>query len=628
MLSLMRRDPILGSMTSLWGGVVALNAGVLAGFVTTLSARSASRTPGGMTGTLFLAGLIWFSISLFLLFGKSRERCRTMDLALPIPARRLWLAHVSVLILLGLVFLAMTMAILWILFWAFRNAPVDFSMFKQALTGLTLPFVAGLVLVVVLLQRFKASLCRIPRSRLCTAYSILLLASGFGLILLLEMLPAPAALVPLGLGFILGYRTYRSLPAGFTWMPAEAGAGSSHSRAIHEEAVQDAIRMKQWERLDMSRPVRGYRGTWFLIRMLFWGSGYIRFATFFLFPMFFLWGFLMSGFFAAWRDLELPQFAYVVLSGFLLLSYFPAQLQQLHFVEYLPISRKRIAAILLIPGFLILTAGLLSGGMGATILERSQLQVQFHASPSSYYPPYGLEAPMVRVPAQYGGISWDGDTPDTVAPWGESHPVWKYPLFSGSRIMVFSPFSTPEGSSPRFIAFQISRALQAIYGTSIPYQEILDRYLEVSPDKTAVLEDPARLLADHPEWKPRGNIPLIAVLTAAIGIVYSLMASIYFRSWRATVSDTGRKAWFFVLAVIAVASTAIQVLLMIARWIRPDPAAAFVKILMLKTVQAVPGGALTAWVFCLLVLLVAYRLVRRRFDRVEALPGQTGRFCL
>jgi adenosylhomocysteine nucleosidase len=66
------------------------------------------------------SGLIWFSISPFLIFGKARERCHALDLALPIPARRLWLAHVSVLILLGLAFLAMMQRAPWLLFWIFR----------------------------------------------------------------------------------------------------------------------------------------------------------------------------------------------------------------------------------------------------------------------------------------------------------------------------------------------------------------------------------------------------------------------------------------------------------------------------------------------------------------------------
>jgi hypothetical protein len=63
---------------------------------------------------------------------------------------------------------------------------------------------------------------------------------------------------------------------------------------------------------------------------------------------------------------------------------------------------------------------------------------------------------------------------------------------------------------------QISRALERIYGASIPYREILDRDLVVAEDRAVAFKDPGRLLADHPELRPRGTIALVPFLLAVM----------------------------------------------------------------------------------------------------------------
>ena len=628
MLALLRRDPVLGTIALVKGGILALNAGVMAGLVTTLAAGSEYRFPGTMASSLFLAGLIWFSISPFLLFGKARERCNALDLALPIPARKLWLAHVSTLILLGLAYATLIVGTLWIMFWMFSRAPADFAVVKQSLAVIYLPVASGLVLIVVLLQRAKASQCQVPRGHAYAIYSMLFLCTGFALIVLLSSLPGPAALVPIGVAVFLGYRTYRSLPPAFTWIPADTHAGIELPQVTRDAAIMRAVEAEEWEMYGKRGPMHGIQFGWFLIRLLCFHPSRNRFAALFFFPLFFLWGLFMSGFFAAWRDLELPQFSYIILSGYLLMSFLPAQMLQIPGVDFLPVSKKLIAALLLIPAFLFLALGLGAGAIGAAILDRSHLQIQLQTSPSSFIPPYSTKAPMVRIPAEYCQISWNGDPPDVAAPWGESHPAWKYPLYAGSRITVYSPFSAPEGSSPRFVAFQIGRAIEAIYGASIPYQVILDRHLEMSSDQTVALKDTDRLIAEHPEWRPRGQVTLAPFLLAAVGFVYAILVSIYLRAWRAAVSDTRRKAIFLALALAAIALTAGQVGVMIAQWIRLDVGAAFIKILMLRIVRTIPGGTLTVWVLSALVLWGAYEFCRRQFQRVEVLPGQTARACL
>jgi len=627
MWSQLRRDPMMDATAVRWGIIVFLNAGVLAGIMTTLAAGSASRAFDTLLGKAVLAALVWISAAAFLLFGRARERCRVFDLALPIPAAGIWLAHVTALVLLGLIFLVLNAGVLMICLWAFRSPRFGFSGPWEALMGLLLSVPANLVLVVVLMQRSRASLRQIPRTLAGTAYSVLLLGSGLVLTILLMTLPAVAALIPLGLGLYLAYRTCRSLPQAFALTSAKPDAGRDFARADSEGTVVRPAAAREWEAFDRAGPLRSFSLAWLLIRILCFGPSNKRHAGWFFFPYLLLWGFYMSGFLAAWRFMDLPQLSYIVLSSFLLFSYLPAQMPQVQYVECLPISRNRIGAFLFLPTLLLFVAGLEAGAIGAAKVQQARLQIQLGTSPTSLFPPYGEKAPMVRVPAMYGEVSWDGKPEDIVSPWGESHPVREYALYRGSRIAVYSPFSTPEESSPRFVAFQISRAIEAVYGVPIPYQKILDLYLEVSADGTASLPDPDRLLADFPGLNPRGESGLIPALLAVTGIVYVLMASIYMGAWRARVPDSRRKAAYLALAAAAIAATAGQVVLMIAGWLRPHVGAAFLRILIFRFVRALPGGAATLWVLCAFVLLGAYWLFLGRLRRVEAVPERPGAVC-
>jgi hypothetical protein len=64
------------------------------------------------------------------------------------------------------------------------------------------------------------------------------------------------------------------------------------------------------------------------------------------------------------------------------------------------------------------------------------------------------------------------------------------------------------------------------------------------------------------------------------------------------------------------------------QWIRPDVGAAFVRILMLRMVQTIPGGAPTVWILCALLLWGVYAFCRRQLHRIEVLPVETGRAAL
>jgi hypothetical protein len=343
----------------------------------------------------------------------------------------------------------------------------------------------------------------------------------------------------------------------------------------------------------------------------------------FLFPLYVGWGLLISGLPAAWRYADLPQFSYVILTGYLLLSFLPAQMRRLPVIDAWPVSRRRLFAFLMLPPLLALAAGLGSGRIGALLLEKSRPQILYQQKESAFFPPYPWKTPLIRVPAQYCGIAWDGRPPELTSPWGESRPAWSHPLYRGSRIVVYAPFSTSEVGSPRFVALQISRAIQAIYGKSVPWEEVLSRYLETEGDGGVRLKGgELALLADYPDLEPQGDIPLFPLLLLMSATVWLIMAGVFLRSCRAHVTDAGRVRTFAVLAAFAIATTMAQLGVMVAGLLRPDAGAAFLRILLLRYAAAAPGGEWILWIVCFLWLSVLYGLVQNRFDRIEVLPGR------
>jgi hypothetical protein len=625
MLDLLRRDPVTGSYALKFGAIIALNAGVMAGLAITLPAASSSFKLGRLGSLAFLAIFTWACLSIFLTFGKAWERCRPFDMALPISGRKLWLSHILALVLSGLTFLALAWGVLEALFRALGKTPLNPAQLRQALADLVIPVSVTLILVVVLLQSIRPSLYRVRLGHYYLICWIGIASAGLGLILALAVLPPLAALAPLVIAVWLGYRTYRSVPAAFTLIPLEAYGGEAAASSVQVGAVSSQIRARAWDQAGPGA-TRGAGFGWFLFRLLYLKPALNTFAALFLFPIIILWGFFLSGFLSAWRDIELPQFSNVILSGYLLLSFLPTQTKRLPLIDALPVSRRLLFAFLTFPSLLALSIGCGAGRIGAIVIEKSKLLVKYQESDSEYFPPYRTKSPMIRIPGQYCEIAWDGQPPEIRSPWGESHPVYQLPLYRGSRITVYSPFSTPEGSSPQFVALQISRAIRTIYGETVPYQEILNRYLEVSDNQGVRLKQgQLSLLANYPGLKPQGEIALFPALMLMIGVTWLFMTTVYLRACRASVTDAGRVVIFSILVAVAIGSSVGQAAAMVAGVVRPDVGAAFLRILMRNMADATPGGNLAVWIVCTLVLLGAYWIAQSQFQKIEVLPGRPTR---
>jgi hypothetical protein len=388
-------------------------------------------------------------------------------------------------------------------------------------------------------------------------------------------------------------------------------------------AAARAERALDWQKAAAGRYDGGIGFAWFLMRLLYGKLALKSYAYIVFYPLLILLGIVLSGFMSVWKDLELPQLTWLFLTAYLLLSFLPAQMVPLQFVSLLPISFRRIFAYLMLPGILAFALGYGIGSVGKAGVQSSRLMVRFQKERTSLLPTYASRFPQVRVPAQYFEIAWDGRAPDNASPWGESHPAHLDPLYAGSRIAVYAPFSTPKDCTPPFAALQISRAIKAVYGRSLSYQQVLDRYLEVTDNVAVALKDGgAPLLLDYPRLAPVAEIPLFPVIMLIVGGTWLLMAALYFRACRATVTDAGRRAVYFgVLAVVLLINVA-PVATTITGFVRLEVGETFLRVLIRYAVNALPGGAPTLWLICALPLLGTYWLARSQFQRIELVPSR------
>ena len=91
MLALLRRDPAVRALPR-WLFVGALFASVMEGLRTFLTLGAARDGVEIETFALLLLAL-WLPLAVYLAFGGIGVRCTRFDMALPVTARRLWLAH-------------------------------------------------------------------------------------------------------------------------------------------------------------------------------------------------------------------------------------------------------------------------------------------------------------------------------------------------------------------------------------------------------------------------------------------------------------------------------------------------------------------------------------------------------
>jgi hypothetical protein len=517
----------------------------------------------------------------------------------------LWLTHTFAVILSGAAIVAAGagfMAILGRLLGKLEGRN-PLSVAELDAVGLAIHLGVGLVLVVVLLQSPKPSLQKIPATKGFVFFAVSSLLGVWGLVILLGALPLPWTLLPMGVAVAVGLRTVSSLPAALTIVPLEAGP----EEVLIERGQEDERGPQHTD---------GIAFSWFLHRTV-WRSLFGSWMQWcwLCFPLFFFFGLLLSGW--TWfddPDIRISRFTNLLITSYILLALYGIPLRHLYRLDPLPISRKFLFAWTVIPSLLVLSFGYGAGNL-AIASEQPSEQVEYREEESHYY---------TYVPIGACEIAWDGRPPENTSPWGESHAAWKVPLYAGSRVALYSPYHTPIGSSPEFVALQISRAIEAVHGIRVPPADVQNRYLEVDGEGEVRLRTTGLTLwEDYPDLKPRGHGPEFPVVLLLAGLPFLIMVAVYLRAFRTGFSKTFRVGVAVTLLVFVLALHVSQFVAYVANVTEPWLVGGFLEILIRQLANTLPGGAMTVWGVSMLLLFAGYRLAETQFVRAE-LPIERG----
>lgn len=236
----------------------------------------------------------------------------------------------------------------------------------------------------------------------------------------------------------------------------------------------------------------------------------------------------------------------VVCSAALIVAGAQRVLSGMQFLAALPVSRRQLLLVLIVPTVITLSlGGLIAKGWAdyqhserpAVTLDNELERLPADGSGQKRFDGWV----DVIVPLRHWRLAPGGVVPLQAGPGGESvRPRAVHPL-GLSFLTVYNPFDAPKGSSQAFTAWQFSRALQAEYGVQLEADELSERYLDTQRDgRVAISHKQVSHNLDHQEAEEGEWYGSMGTLTAD----YPELVS----SW------DGRRAALWVLAVSALAA--------------------------------------------------------------------------
>ena len=619
-LGLLRRDLALQARPLMKTLLSGLFLGQLLGLWTRVEVSYHHLPPfaAGSLQAVFALTVTWAVVAAMLALDRVSLRAGPLELALPIPARRVWMVRTVALALTGLATLAVAAVAAELAALPLGMHPWEHPRLRALLlrtAALILPFIA-------LMHARSPYLAELPRSAASLRHGLIVFLALLAAALLLDRLPAILTVAPPVAGLLLLRWTARRLPATFSLVPDEASgepAGMPAARtgeASRGSAATGAAAtgLADWGALMAAAGPVGRRNGRIIIRTVL-RNLYPSFdrmgITAVFYPVVALYAYLMA------NENEFGIIAVTWLWAFLIqLTISP--LSTLYRLDPLPISRKLILPVMLIPGLLV--ASLTYGIARSARMARAEADGLVQCATVERRD--GSTHCTVYIPWCDFELARDGKAPLISAPWDESHEAWHMTLFKGSSLVLYSPFSVQPESSPRFIAHQLSRAIKAIYGRDIAPEELQRRYLVEGQDGRAALAPGGfSLLRDYPDLQPPRRTPIVPLMIVLIGCPWLLMMAALFRPLAHVAHDAARP-WLFPL--ILAPPFAISVLFVAgatADWIDLRAWSALCEILARWLGDALPGGSAMVWGLTLLLLAGSYILAQDGFRHVEAPVG-------
>jgi hypothetical protein len=524
MLTSIRQNPAIRTLPR-WLAISSVTAALLMNYIVV---QRQALEPS------MLMGVAWLAFAIWLVFGEVRTRCTPFDMALPIPSRKLWLSHLIAVLVSGVAIVTVTAGLFSGLVWLLWKLTGKSFVATPGLGGLAAHMCTGLILAVVLLQNPYPVDHRLHRTRERVVLEVLVVVAVFALVVILSRVSAWTSLATLALAVTVGLHRYRTVPSAFR-LSVSYDVGAAGVPVGRDETAA------QWVEVASAAPRSAISFARLLDRTI-WRSFFVgvrkKRAPWLTIPFLVLFGALMSGIMGFWLDFSL-RMQLIPLTVYMLVAFSAYPFKTLHLLDALPVSRRRIMNTLVVPYMVALLAGYGGGAALAGVLERVKpptvevIHLIRGRDDGNYY---------LYVPYEALRVLRGGEPPETVAPWGEAHPAWSRPLWRGASIKVYSPYHTPAGSSIDYTAWQISRAIQAVYGESVSPDEIKDRYLEPRADGSARLRGNALTIQkDFPDFRrDTSSGPVFPVIFAWVFILWMLSLAVYLQAFRAGVSKTVR----------------------------------------------------------------------------------------
>jgi hypothetical protein len=312
------------------------------------------RLAPAFAGRLLAAAVLWLPLTAFLLATAFKPRCGEWHLALPLPARRLRRAHLAAFALAGAAVLGLA---------ALAAAVHDRVLLSHAPAtirggvGEILPAaVACLLCAVACLAARSPARQRVEASPAEVAWGIAVAAGAILATAALSLLPAAALAAPLGLALLVSWRAERALPKALE--PATGSRRPAPARDGGQAAAAGGWRSSP------SRPARGATALLVFRVMSARGSLFVMLPVLVVYGMLLAGGIgVLTGDHAERAEGDVLFAVWALLTIFLLVTPLPKQLRGLHQLDALPLSRRFLFAVMILPGLVATVAGYVTGAI-------------------------------------------------------------------------------------------------------------------------------------------------------------------------------------------------------------------------------------------------------------------------
>lgn len=529
----------------------------------------------------------WAIISPYMLAFGATQRCGRYHMALPLGTKDLWLSHMLALVGSALAILGIASIVITVGSYLQGSPGID-----AGIRALIINVGAFTLLALMLVQSLVPMMNKIEIDGPAIAY---IACVYVGLLFLLPIASSQSAywvVLPLAAAIALGVRIYNSLPSAFDLVAGKAEARRSgeavgdSSQATHARAA--GTRRAEPTRMSIHRLV---------VRTLINPA-----LTPIICLVLFIFGYRNAGYTSGGTsNLVFAYWAVVAMSGLVVTS-----VNKLHLLDALPVPRKTIFAYLVLPGLLVGFAGYAIGTLAGKGRVSGSSLVEYE---ERYYD----NKLDVRIPFEFWELSRSGRPAPLEPCCDQPNGAWSVSLFRGTNLVLYNPYHAPADSSPDFVAHQFSRAVEAVYGRTIPISDLRERYFHDRPGGgTAVAVEHFDLTRDFPGLEAIGWSRSLAATMLVLGVLWLVYLSAVMRGGYSRI-----RIGHVVLTIFGVAYLFSLIWTSSRGYTQEWKLSAAAGIMVRKAAEALPGSTLSLWIFTVMAVVVCFLIARAQFGKME-----------